>query len=184
MWSIEVRRRDTLSDAVLAEQRELGLRSWAASAETTERYPFKIRWATPTWLALVRDTDGRLIGRAGVLVRTVTWAGNDREIGGVSSVSTDPDWWGRGVATASMTRITQFLCEDLRAPVGLLFASQMGRPVYARLGWREVTNRVVCTQPAGDLVWNDEFPSVGAMAWTCDGRDFAEGDINLNGLPW
>jgi GNAT superfamily N-acetyltransferase len=184
MWSIEVHRRDALTDTIVAEQRRLGLRSWAASPETTERYPFGVTWAAPTWLALVRDTDGRLIGRAGVLLRTVTWADTDVQIGGVSSVSTDPDWWGRGVASAAVSRIMQMLCEDLHAPIGLLFASQMGRPVYRRLGWRELTNRVRCTQPEGDLVWNDEFPSVGAMGWTCDGRELVEGEINLNGPPW
>lgn len=184
MWRIEVHKRDSLGEAVLAEQRALGLRSWAASAETTERYPSGIAWTLPTWLALVRDADGRLIGRAGALLRTVTWSGNDVQIGGVSSVSTDPDWWGRGVATAAMSRIMQFLCEDLHAPAALLFASQMGRPVYARLGWRELGNRVRCAQPDGELVWNDEFPAVGAMGWTCGGRDLAEGEINLNGLPW
>ena len=184
MWTVEVRPRDELSDAALAEQRALGLRSWAASTEPDERYPFGITWAPPAWLALVRDADGRLVGRAGVLIRHVTWAGREVPIGGVSSVSTDPELWGRGIASLAVSRLMRFLCDDLHAHAGLLLASRMGQPVYARLGWRPLDNPVRCAQPDGDLVWTQAFPGILPMAWPCHGRPLPAGEIDLNGLPW
>lgn len=184
VWDVTVREREHLTDAELAEQRELGLRSWAASAEPDGRYPFGVTWAPPTWLALVRTAEGRLIGRAGVLVRDVTWAGAPLTVGGVSSVSTDPEFWGQGVARAAVSRIMQFLCAELGAHAGLLIASEMGRPVYERLGWRVVRAPLVCAQPAGPLEWNAEFPSKLPMVWTCAGQSLPDGPIDLNGPPW
>ena len=184
MWNVDVVPRDELSEAVLAEQRTLGLRSWAASSEPNERYPFGITWAPPTWLALVRDAESRLVGRAGVLIRDVTWAGSDLRIGGVSSVSTEPELWGRGIASAAVSRLMRFLREDLQTDAGFLLASQMGQRVYARLGWRALDNPVRCAQPTGELVWAKEFPDIAPMAWPCDQRSLPTGEINLNGLPW
>jgi GNAT superfamily N-acetyltransferase len=186
MWHVDVQPRDALNEAVLAELRELGRRSWSASAETTDRYPYAITWAPPTWFALVRDADGRLVGRAGVLLRDVTWGQQQLRVGGVSSVSTAPEVWGRGVASASVSRIMRVLCDELHAEAGLLLASQMGRSVYARLGWREVRATVRCTQPDGELVFTDEFPDVPPMVWSCGDRALADDvtDVNLNGLPW
>ncbi len=183
-WNVVVQRRDELSEAGLAEQRELGRRAWAASSEPDERYPFGITWAAPTWLALVRDTDARLIGRAGVLERRVGWAGLDVPVGGVSSVCTDPDYRGRGVASAAVSRLMAFMREELGAHAGLLLASRMGQPVYARLGWQVVGGPLCCAQPDAPLVWTDAFPDKPAMAWACKGEPLPDGEIDLNGLPW
>src|ERR1700730_7867762 len=136
MWQAEIRRRTELTEPELKEQADLGRRAWAASSEPDSRYPFGIVWTAPTWLALVRDADtGRLVGRAGLLERTVLWGGQEIAVGGVSSVSTDPDFRGQGVASAAVTRLTTFLCKDLAANVALLLASRMGAPLYTRLGW-------------------------------------------------
>lgn len=179
-----MRPRADLSAAELAEQADLGRRAWAASAETDPRYPFGLTWAPPTWLALVRDSDGRLVGRAGVLERSVRWGDRQVRTGGVSSVSTDPALRGRGVASAAVGRLMTFLCDELEAQVGLLLASRMGRPVYARLGWQVVPGSLRCQQPDGLLVWDDEFPDRPAMAWACPGFDLPPGDVDLQGLPW
>src|SRR5262249_27880121 len=108
MWEPELRRRAELTADELAEQSDLGRRAWAASAEPDARYPRGIPWSEPTWLALVRAPDGRLIGRAGVLERTVRWNGLLVAVGGVSSVSTDPAFRGQGVASAAVSRVTTF----------------------------------------------------------------------------
>jgi len=185
LWNVTLERREELSEAGLAEQRELGRRAWAASSEPDQRYPFAITWAPPTWLALVRDTQGRLIGRAGVLERSVTWAGQDVPVGGVSSVSTDPDYRGQGVASAAVSRLMELLCDELGAHAGLLLASRMGHPVYARLGWQVVAGPLRCHQPEAPLVWTDAFPDKPAMVWPCSGRTLPlDGEIDLNGLPW
>jgi hypothetical protein len=78
----------------------------------------------------------------------------------------------------------RFLCHELPTDTGLLFASKMGQPVYARLGWRPIDNPVRCTQPDGEMVWADEFPDILPMAWHCNGRPLPAGEINLKGLPW
>jgi GNAT superfamily N-acetyltransferase len=184
MWLAELRRRDQLSPEELAEQADLGARAWAASDEPDARYPRGLTWATPSWLALVRGPDGRLIGRGGLLERTVVWGGVPVRVGGVSSVSTDPDYRGRGVASAAVTRVTAFACERLGVALGLLLAARMGAPVYARLGWQVVPGPLSCAQPDGPLVWTTALPDKPAMAWSCRGGPVPAGPIDLQGLPW
>jgi GNAT superfamily N-acetyltransferase len=184
VWRAEVRRRADLSDAEIAEQADLGRRAWAASSEPDARYPSGIVWSPPTWLALVRDSSGRLIGRAGVLERTVLWGGLPTPVGGVSSVSTDPDYRGRGVASTAVSSLATFLCEELGATAGLLLASRMGAPVYQRLGWQVVDGPLECQQPDGQLLWTTAFPDKPAMAWTCTRGVLPAGPLDLMGLPW
>jgi GNAT superfamily N-acetyltransferase len=185
MCNVILARREDLSEAAFAEQRELGRRAWAASSEPDERYPFAITWAPPTWLALVRDSQGRLIGRAGVLERHVSWGGGQLAVGGISSVSTDPDYRGQGVASAAVSRLMVFMCDELGVNAGLLLAARMGQPVYARLGWQVLAGPLRCDQPEAPLVWTDAFPDKPAMAWPCPGRTLpVEAEIDLNGLPW
>jgi GNAT superfamily N-acetyltransferase len=184
MWLAELRRRADLSDAEIAEQGALGRRAWAASDEPDTRYPFGIAWSPPTWLALVRAPDGRLIGRAGVLERTVLWGGVPTPVAGVSSVSTDPDFRGQGVASAAVSRLTTLACAELGAAASLLLASRMGAPVYARLGWQIVDGPLQCEQPDGTLVWSTAFPDKPAMAFTCLATGLPAGPIDLQGLPW
>lgn len=184
MWVVELRRRAELSEPELAEQAELGRRAWAASSEPDARYPSGLVWSPPTWLALVRDPNGRLIGRAGVLERTVRWGEQRTQVGGVSSVSTDPDYRGQGVASAAVSCVATFLCQKLGATAGLLLASRMGTHVYQRLGWQVVDGPLQCDQPAGPLIWTNEFPDKPAMAWTCTGSGLPAGPIDLQGLPW
>lgn len=183
MWRPELRRRADLSSAELAEQADLGRRSWAGSDEPDSRYPRGIVWSLPEWFALVREPGGRLIGRAGVLDRTVLWGGLPTLVGGVSSVSTDPDYRGQGVASAAVSSLATFLCEELGATAGLLLASRMGTPVYRRLGWQVVDGPLQCDQPDGPLHWTTAFPDKPAMAWTCIGT-LPSGPIDLQGLPW
>jgi GNAT superfamily N-acetyltransferase len=184
VWRAELRRRADLSEAELAEQADLGRRAWAASNEPDARYPTGIVWSPPIWLALVRDPGGRLIGRAGVLERTVLWGGLPTPVGGVSSVSTDPDFRGRGVASAAVSSLATFLCEELGATAGLLLSSRMGAPVYSHLGWQVVTGTLECAQPDGPLVWTNAFPDKPAMAWACMRGALPPGPIDLQGLPW
>jgi len=180
-----LRRRADLSAAEIAEQADLGRRAWAASTEPDTRYPSGIVWSPPTWLALVRDAaSGRLVGRAGVLERTIRWGGSPTPVGGVSSVSTDPDYRGQGVASAAVSCVAAFLCAELGATAGLLLASRMGAPVYSRLGWRVVDGPLQCDQPAGPLLWTAAFPDKPAMAWTCVPGSLPDGPIDLQGLPW
>jgi GNAT superfamily N-acetyltransferase len=184
VWNVVLRQRLELSGAELAERQDLGRRAWAASSEPDERYPFGITWAAPTWFALVRDADGRLLGSAGVLERSVRWGGQDLRVGGVSSVSTDPAVRGQGVASAAVGRIMDFLCTELEAHAGLLLASRMGRPVYERLGWQVVGGPLRCEQPEGPLVWTEAFADKAVMAFACAGHVLPDGEIDLNGLPW
>jgi GNAT superfamily N-acetyltransferase len=184
VWLPQLRSRADLSASELAEQAELGRRSWASSSEPDARYPRGIVWSEPTWFALVRNADGRLIGRAGVLERTVLWGGQPILVGGVSSVSTDPDYRGQGVASAAVSSVTTFACQQLGATAGLLLASRMGTPVYKRLGAQVVDGPLQCQQPDGPLVWTTAFPDKPAMAWVCSTGVPPEGAIDLQGLPW
>jgi GNAT superfamily N-acetyltransferase len=184
MWQVELKRRAELAEAELAEQALLGRRSWATSDEPDARYPAGITWSEPSWLALVRDVDGRLVGRAGVLERTIAWGGQPVRIGGVSSVSTDPDHRGQGVASAAVSRVVSHMCQELNVEAGLLLASRMGVPVYTRLGWQVVDGPVSCDQPEGRLVWTTAFADKPAMAWNCRAGSLPTGPIDLQGLPW
>jgi GNAT superfamily N-acetyltransferase len=183
MWHFELKQRADFSAAELEEQAALGRRTWPASSEPDARYPFGISWSPPTWLALVRDPKGQLVGRAGVLERTVLWDGQPVLVGGVSSVSTDPDYRRQGIASAAVSRLVTHMCEDLNVAAGLLLASRMGAPVYKSLGWQIVEGPLRCDQPNGPLVWTDIFPDKPAMAWACQGT-LPGGLIDLQGLPW
>jgi GNAT superfamily N-acetyltransferase len=184
MWEPELRRRAELTPQELAEQSDLGRRAWAASDEPDARYPRGITWSEPAWLALVRAPDGRLVGRAGVLERTVRWNGQPVKVGGVSSVSTDPAFRGQGVASATVTRVMTFACQQLGVFAGLLLAARMGIPLYTKLGWQIVPGELDCEQPRGRLTWTAEFPDKPPMAWLCQPASVEPGPIDLQGLPW
>src|SRR5437899_1020268 len=130
MWQVDLKPRHDFSAAQLVQQLALGHRAWAASDEPDARYPFGITWSPPTWLAVVLDAEDRLVGRAGVLERTVLWGGQAVPVAGVSSVSTDPDYRGQGVASAAVLRLVTFMCDELNVRAGLLLALRMGVPVY------------------------------------------------------
>lgn len=66
---------------------------------------------------------------------------------GVFGVATAPAWRGRGIGTA----VTWRVLEDARpeADLAWLQATTMGKPVYSRMGFREVGEWTVWTRPYG-----------------------------------
>ncbi|HOD05671.1 MAG TPA: GNAT family N-acetyltransferase [Anaerolineaceae bacterium] len=92
------------------------------------------------WLA---EADGQVIGIAGVIVRRKPPAlKNPKGLEGyILSVFTHPDWRRRGVATALMQAILDYLrAKGIRR--ACLHASDAGRPVYEKLGFEAVTREM------------------------------------------
>jgi hypothetical protein len=183
MWQVELKLRSEYSEAELQQQSAANRRAWVTSGETDGLYPYGITWSAPTWMAVVRDTDGRIVGAGSLLARTILWGGEPVLVGGISGVATDPDYGGRGVASAALASLVRHMCEELHVVAGLLLASKMGVPRYTHLGWQIVDGPLVCAQPDGPLNWTTTYPEMPGMAWSCR-PELPRGPIDLQGLPW
>jgi len=75
---------------------------------------------------LVAESDGAIVGTA-----IATWSGR---VGWVGLVFVAPSWRGRGLG-AELTRATLRCLEDLGSRSFLLAATELGRPIYDRLGF-------------------------------------------------
>ena len=123
--------------------------------------------------------DGSLVGRVGVLQRTISVGQELLPVGGICGVVTVPDYRGRGIATALLDESVAFIKKRLSLPFALLTCNLRLEAFYQRLGWKTVTGPTVFTQPDG--------------VRTCRGltmvvergpRPWPEGPIDLRGLPW
>jgi len=183
MWQVELKLRADYSESDLAQQAEVNHRAWATSGEVDGLYPFGIKWSPTPWLAVVRGAEGRIVGTGSLIPRTILWGGEPVAVGGVSGVATDPDYGGQGVASAALSALASFMCDELHVVAGLLLASKMGVPRYSHLGWQIVAGPLVVEQPGGPLNWSTTYPDQPAMAWACR-PELPRGPIDLQGLPW
>jgi GNAT superfamily N-acetyltransferase len=86
------------------------------------------------WLA---EADGRVVAGGGIAI--VHWPGSpdfpDTRRGWILSVYTEPEFRRRGIARRILEAITQW-CRSERFDYVALHASQDGRPLYEKLGFR------------------------------------------------
>jgi aminoglycoside 2'-N-acetyltransferase I len=131
--------------------------------------------------ALVHE-DGRLVGHAALVPRTLWHDGRALRAGYVEGVAVDPASQGRGHGRALMRALEA----ELRAgyELGALSATDAGAPLYARCGWRRwegptsvrTPDGVVRTPDDDGAVWVLEVaaPLAPGGELTCDWRD---GDV-------
>ena len=135
-------------------------------------------WATPDHYVLAYF-EGALVGRLGIVDRTISVGDESIRVGGVGGVITRRQWRSQGVGRSLLSETNSFLRTQLGAPFGLLLCRDELRSYYEKGDWRVVPGPVEFTQPTGPAV----YPHL-AMALRCGEQDWPAGKIDLQGLPW
>jgi GNAT superfamily N-acetyltransferase len=135
-------------------------------------------YAPPSWHAMGL-LDGRLVGRVGILERTISVGQELLRVGGICGVVTVPEFRGRGFAGALLGESVAFIRNSLHLPFALLTCRLKLEAFYQRLGWKTVTGPTVFTQPDGLRTCKGltMVAELGSRVWP-------EGRIDLRGLPW
>jgi GNAT superfamily N-acetyltransferase len=123
--------------------------------------------------------DGNLIGRVGILERTISVGQELLRVGGICGVVTVPEYRGRGVAGALVGESVAFVKDKLSLPFALLTCKPRLEAFYERLGWKTVNGPTVFTQPDGIRTCRGL-----TMVAKCGSRLWPEGPIDLRGPPW
>lgn len=112
------------------------------------------------WLRLLELEPGGCFGveEDGRIVASATVITYGHELAWIGMVLTLPGYRGRGFATLLMRRCLGY-CEDRQVRTVRLDATEMGRPVYERLGF-------VPEYAVGR--WQGELPSAAARPWQPD----------------
>lgn len=135
-------------------------------------------YALPRWHAM-GILDGSLVGRVGVLERTISVGQELLRVGGICGVVTVAEYRDRGIASALLDESIAFIKKRLSLPFALLTCNLRLEAFYQRLGWKTVSGPTVFTQPDG-------IRTCGGLTMVveCGSRLWPEGPINLRGLPW
>jgi len=88
---------------------------------------------------IVRESKGTIISHAVVIHRTVTVSGEELATGYVEGVATQPEFQGKGLATAVMRAVAEFIGE--RFQLGALSGI---RDFYEKLGWQRWLGMTWC----------------------------------------
>jgi GNAT superfamily N-acetyltransferase len=135
-------------------------------------------WASPDWY-VVALLDSILVGRLGIVERSVAVGAHTVPVGGVSGVITHQEWRGRGIAPAVLGRAIDFIASELGVDFALLLCRQEIAPFYARLGWKLTQGATTFLQPTGKAV----YPKL-TMVYACGEERWPDGDVDLCGFPW
>lgn len=123
--------------------------------------------------------DGSLVGRVGILKRTISVGEELLRVGGICGVVTAPEFRGRGIASALLGESVAFVKNSLRLPFALLTCRSELEAFYEKSGWKTVKGPTVFTQPDGVRTCKGltMVMELGLRVWP-------EGPIDLRGLPW
>jgi aminoglycoside 2'-N-acetyltransferase I len=97
---------------------------------------------------VVAHRDGRLVGHAAVVARTLEAGGRSWRTGYVEAVAVRPDLQGAGIGTAVMTRVGELVVAGFE--LGGLATARPG--FYHRLGWRTWEGPTSARTPGGGAV--------------------------------
>ena len=134
-------------------------------------------YSSPEWYVLV-SCEGELVGRIGVVERTISVGGRDVRVGGIGGVTTRPEWRRQGVARELLIE-TERLVRRLQVDFGFLLCREGVRPVYEKAGWNVVDAQTRFEQPDGP----ETYPAL-TMVFSPGDQDWPGGDVDLLGLPW
>lgn len=148
---------DLLAVAAEIAQPGLNIRAFAESADLQTALPAGWRVGAPSWAMVslappqaphlpsgfqLDARTGRFSAHVAILSNTGALAasghlGSGQQACVFDRIVTQPDFRRRGLGTAVMHALSQAL-PDSRTPQ-LLVATESGRALYARLGWREIS---------------------------------------------
>jgi GNAT superfamily N-acetyltransferase len=123
--------------------------------------------------------DGSLVGRIGILQRTISVGQELLPVAGICGVVTVLEYRDRGIASALLNESVAYIKNRLSLPFALLTCNARLEAFYERLGWRTVNGPTVFTQPDGVRTCKGL-----TMMLECGPRLWPEGPIDLCGLPW
>jgi GNAT superfamily N-acetyltransferase len=135
-------------------------------------------YALPRWHAMA-ILDGSLVGRVGILERTISVGQELLQVGGICGVVTAPEYRSRGIASVLLGESVAFIKKRLSLPFALLTCNSKREVFYKRLGWKTVNGPTVFTQPDGIRTC-----AGFTMVVELESRLWPEGPIDLRGLPW
>ncbi len=135
-------------------------------------------YADAHWYA-VGVIEGKLVGRVGILERTISVGQELLQVGGICGVVTVPEYRDRGIASVLLDESIAFIKKRLSLPFALLTCNSRLEAFYKRLGWKTVNGPTVFTQPDGirTCAGLTMVVELGSRLWP-------EGPIDLRGLPW
>ena len=135
-------------------------------------------YALPRWHAM-GIVEGSLVGRVGILERTISAGEELLQVSGICGVVTAPGYRGRGIASDLLDESVAFVKNRLSLPFALLTCRLKREAFYERLGWKTVKGPTVFIQPDGLRTCKGL-----TMVLECGPRVWPEGPIDLRGLPW
>ncbi|MFW0791713.1 GNAT family N-acetyltransferase [Gordonia sp. CPCC 205333] len=111
--------------------------------------------------AITRAADDAVVGHASVVQRSMLVGSRSMRCGYVEAVAVHPDWGRRGVGGKLMAAIESVIVGAY--DLGALGASEQGRGLYERRGWREWTGELGVLSPDGYRSTPDDVGSV--LVW-------------------
>ena len=138
-----------------------------------------IQWMSPELRVMIWD-EGKLVCHVGIVSREANVNGQLLRIGGIGGVMTHPDARHRGHATAGMKRAAALLGSEMGASFGLLVCRPDVRGVYAQLGWRVFSGRLLIQQHGQTVAYALGAPMLLPLLQLPPDS----GEIDLLGLPW
>ena len=135
-------------------------------------------YSDPDWfvMGLIDDT---VVSRVGILKRVVSAGDEVVVVGGISGVTTLPEYRGHGYASSLLKCAHRFMREELPTNFGLLICNARLEAYYERLGWRVVPGPTTYAQPGGTEVCRGL-----TMVLECGRVHWPAGPIDLCGYPW
>ncbi|SFS19121.1 GNAT family N-acetyltransferase [Yoonia litorea] len=142
MKRIEIENRDELSLTRAEDDEIAGLLSAAFGQNGDDDFGGRSFYKQRHHLRVLGRSDGRLIGHIAICFRVINVAGTLVPVTGLAEVATHPDHGGQGIA-GQLLKHTIALLRQTQAAFVLLFGDH---PVYARNGFRAVTNTLRYTK--------------------------------------
>ncbi len=138
------------------------------------------RWAPPRWHILIRDSDLQLVSHVGVLTRICLCDGDEILIGGIGGVMTHPSERRKGYAGAGVRRATEFLQNDMRVDISLLFCGPRMLNYYKRFGFTNFVGDTFALRDGEKIL----FPRSEIMVRPAMKALPQCAALDLCGLPW
>jgi GNAT superfamily N-acetyltransferase len=175
-WPDILMRREIRSSDSLSHRERRQLSRWLKQFVDLDSSP--IVWAVADWFHLTWERE-RLLCHLEIIERRATVSEEPVLLGGLGGLVTQPEYRGKGLATATLRESVRFMTGELQVGYGLLLCEERLEPFYRRLGWESVSGPLFFDQPAGRVQW-----ARSVMVLPLRGKPWPEGEIDLRGLPW
>lgn len=137
-------------------------------------------WAAPQWHILIRDADDQLVSHVGAVTRICLCDSVEILIGGIGGVMTQPAQRGKGYAGAGVGWAIDFLRQEMRVEISLLFCAPRMRSYYRRFGFSSFAGDTRARRGDAEVI----FPRNEVMAIAALKPLPQCALLDLCGLPW